>query len=465
VQNVLEGEQVQEVQKTDMRASPAETTGLAGTLRDRILDKSARVGVIGLGYVGLPVACEFARVGFAVTGIDVKSERIAMIAAGRSPIEGDEPGLDVLLSEVIASTRLRASTDYALLADADVITINVDTPVDDSDHKPRYVALRGACKALGAVLKRGALVIVESTVAPGTVDRVVRPELEAASGMTANTDFFLGACPERVMPGRLLANLRNIGRVCGGSTPEIAETMALLYRQVVNALVDTTDVVTAELVKTTENAYRDVQIAFANEVALICESVGADVYKVRELVNKVPQRNMHVPGAGVGGHCIPKDPWLLASAAGDARIRLIPAARAINEDMPLHIGRLLKTALDAKPRGTPASAPRVAVLGYAYLENSDDSRHSPSEALITQLRTEGYDVVVHDPWVEAYKGDVYARVAGCDAAILMVGHDVYRQLDFDALGRQMSHRFLINGRPQSLPITAPGFDVVSVGIG
>ena len=431
------------------------TEDLAQALRDKIETQQTTIAVIGLGYVGLPVACEFARVGFTVIGLDVKPDRIAMIAEGISPIEGNEPGLSELLAEVVHSGRLRPTTDVSALAEADVITINVETPVDDTDHKPRYVALRAACEALGAVLKRGALVIVESTVAPGTVNRVVQPILEAASGMRANQDFFLGACPERVMPGKLLSNLRTISRVCGGSTPQIAETMQALYGQVVNAPIDIADVITAELVKTTENAYRDVQIAFANEVALICESVGADVYKVRELVNKVPQRNMHMPGAGVGGHCIPKDPWLLASAAGpDVPIRLIPAAREINEGMPLHVADLLMQALDeaqvSQTRGSSRRADggaiKVAVLGYSYLENSDDTRHSPSAVLIAHLQAHGFAVAVHDPWVEEYKGDVYERVRGCDAVVVMVGHEEYRVLDLPIFLCDFQCFVLVDGR-------------------
>ena len=266
----------------------------------------------------------------------------------------------------------------------DIFTINVETPVDEQ-HRPNYGALEAACRSIGAVLKRGALVIVESTVAPGTTERTVRPLLEKASGLKAHVDFYLGACPERVMPGKLLSNLRDVSRVCGGGTPETAALMLKLYRHVVNASLDATDTLTAELVKTTENAYRDVQIAFANEVALICESCGADVWQVRELVNKSPGRSMHLPGAGVGGHCIPKDPWLLAHAAqGDVPLRVIPAGRATNEAMPLHTLALLKEGLAAA--GSALAGARVVVLGFSYLEESDDSRNSPSEVLVDRLR-------------------------------------------------------------------------------
>ncbi len=280
-------------------------------LQSKIEQREAVIGVIGLGYVGLPVAGAFADAGFHVVGVEIKSERVEMINAGRSPIEGNEPGLAELLARVTRAGNLRATMDYICLRDADIVLIDVETPIDD-DHKPRFDALKSACTQLGAVLKEGALVIVESTVAPGTTERVVKPLVEQATGRKLNDGFFLGHCPERVMPGKLLANLRALSRVCGGSTPETAQTMIALYRHIVEADLDAADCVTAELVKTAENAYRDVNIAFANELALVCESAGGDFLRVRELVNKSPGRNVLLAGGGVGGHCIPKDPWLLA---------------------------------------------------------------------------------------------------------------------------------------------------------
>lgn len=409
-------------------------------LRQKIHDKTAVLGVVGLGYVGLPVAAMFARAGLRVVGVDIKSDRVATINAGRNPIEGEEPGLGELLAEVVGARRLSAATDYAKLMQADIVLIDVETPVDDV-HKPRYVALKAACASLGPVLKDGALVIVESTIAPGTIDRVVRPLLQ----QTAKGVFYLGACPERVMPGKLLSNLRTLSRVCGGSTPETAETMIELYRLVVHADLDAADPVTAELVKTTENAYRDVQIAFANEVALICEGVGADVWRVRELVNKSPNRQMHLPGAGVGGHCIPKDPWLLAYGADEKTpMRLIPTARAVNDAMPLHVADLVQSGLEQA--GRKITGARIAVLGYSYLEDSDDTRNSPSEVLVTRLRELGADVVIQDPWVAPYQGDVLDCARGCDAVVVMVAHRAYKALDLAALKAVLRTPVLVDGR-------------------
>ncbi len=434
-------------------------------LQMKINEQTATVGLIGLGYVGLPVACIFAGKGFNVIGVDFKQGRVEKINAGESPIEGDEPGLAELLARVVSAGKFQATTDYGQLAAADVILIAVDTPVDQS-HTPQYLALKSACASLGQVLTPDTLVVIESTIAPGTVNNLVKPVLEAQSGLTANRDFFLGACPERVMPGKLLANLRQMNRVCGGGTPEVAETMAAFYRYVAEAELDTADVTTAEIVKTAENAYRDVQIAFANEVAKICEANAADVWKVRQLVNKSPSRNMHLPGAGVGGHCIPKDPWLLAYAAPDeVSLKLIPAARAVNEGMPKHVAEMVVKALTEA--GQVVSQTRVCVLGYAYLENSDDTRHSPTASMVAHLHASVSEITIHDPWVRQYQGDIYQLAERTHALVLMVKHNVYRDLDFERLREIMRTPILIDGRGFFKPDTvqAAGFLYRSIGRG
>jgi UDP-N-acetyl-D-mannosaminuronic acid dehydrogenase len=413
-------------------------------LKQKVQDRTAVLGVIGLGYVGLPVACMFAQAGFSVIGLDVKQERIGLINQGVSPIEGKEPGLVELLAEVVQAGRLRATLDYRQLEGADVVLIDVETPVDE-DNRPRYTALRAACCSLGPVMKDGALVVVESTIAPGTIDGVVRPLLEESSGKVCGRDFYLGACPERVMPGKLLANLRHMSRVCGGSSPEVSDVMVALYRHIVEADLDTADPVTAELTKTAENAYRDVNIAFANELALICEAAGADFLRVRELVNKSPGRNVLLAGAGVGGHCIPKDPWLLAyGAGGKVPVRLIPAARAVNDGMPAHMVELTAEALAASGRDLQGA--RIAVLGYAYLEDSDDTRNSPSAAFVEQIKGRGAQVVIHDPWVEGYQGDVRDCLRGSDAAVLMVAHQSYRALKPEDFKELLRLPVLVDGR-------------------
>lgn len=402
------------------------------SLRARIDDRSAEIAVVGLGYVGLPVACVFAGAGFQVTGIDILKERVNLVNSGRSPIESEEPGLTELLSEVVRSARLRASTDFAAVGSADVVTINVQTPVN-LDQRPDYLALSSATRSLAAFLKPGALVIVESTVSPGTTLGVVKPILEEVTGTREGVGFFLGACPERVMPGKLLSNIRTVARVCGGTNTEVAETMRAFYEHVVEAEIDCAGVTTAELVKVVENTYRDVQIAFANEIALVCADLGEDVWHIRHLVNKVPYRDMHNPGGGVGGHCIPKDPWLLAAAV-QSSLRLIPAARAVNDGMPLEIARIVAAAVAALERSgnsEPHRHGRVLLLGLAYLPESDDDRNSPSAALANELRRLGMEVVVHDPFVPGYLSNLDDVATKCEVAVLMVPHSVYDALSLN----------------------------------
>lgn len=434
-------------------------------LLDRIEAKTAHLVVIGLGYVGLPLAARFAQVGFRVTGLEVNADKVATVNAGRCPIEGKEPGLAELVAGVVAGGRLGATTDYTVCRKADVVLIAVETPID-SVNQPRYRALRSALRALESHLRMGIpqgdapqsqedtaqshrdaaqMLIVESTLAPGTMDKLVQPLLEAGGRRRAGEDFYLVHCPERVMPGRLLTNLTHMSRVVGGNTPKAARLAQALYSHIVEADLDLADCVTAELVKTAENACRDVQIAFANELALICERVGADVWQVRELVNKSPGRNVLLPGAGVGGHCIPKDPWLLAYGASEmVKAKLIPAAREINDYMPLHMAELTRDALDEA--GVEIEDARIAVLGYAYLENSDDTRNTPSITLVNRLEELGAEVCIHDPFVPEYRGDLEECVQGSDAVVVMVRHDEYQAIDLGELRAQIARPILIDGR-------------------
>ena len=433
---------------------------LFAELKSMIFERSAKIAVIGLGYVGLPVAALFSKKGFDVIGVEIKPDRVEKINKGISPIEGEEPGLAELLRETIESGKLRATGNYQELADRDVVLIDVETPVND-EHIPEYHALKSALTSLGGVMKKGALVVVESTIMPGTMRKIALPELEKSSGMTCGKDFFLGNCPERVMPGKLLNNLQFMSRVVGGDSGDTAAVMKDLYKQVVDADVDEADWITAELVKTVENTYRDVQIAFANEVALISEALGANVWRVRELVRKSPGRDMLLPGAGVGGHCIPKDPWLLASGVKglDVDVRLIPVARAINSDMPRHMRELIKS------KAGELKGKKILLLGYAYLENSDDTRDSPAEKLKQILAGDGADVIVHDPYIDEFNTDIYAAAEGCDAAALITAHSDYAALDLGKLHSAMKTPLLVDGRNlwDKQTIRAAGFELVRLG--
>jgi len=298
------------------------------------------------------------------------------------------------------------------------------------------------------------LVVIESTVAPGTTQNIVLPILEETSDLKAGQDFYLAFSYERVMPGKLLEFMVDFPRVVGGIDAKSTELAVELYRTIVKKEITATDVLTAELAKTVENAYRDVNIAFANEMALICESLGVDVYEMRKLINARPDRHMHIPGAGVGGHCLPKDTWLLRFGVKEYGTRdvdtsMITLARSINDAMPDHMARLVEEALAEAGREVKGS--RVAVLGIAYLEDSDDVRNTPAEPLIHALRGKGAWVMAHDPYVWGYEGEELTRdldeaLREADCLALVTKHQMYFGLDLEHVKELMRTPVIIDGR-------------------
>ncbi|MBM4444745.1 MAG: nucleotide sugar dehydrogenase [Chloroflexi bacterium] len=430
-----------------------------------------RVAVIGMGYVGIPAAALLADAGHDVVGIQRRSTRsgwkIDWLNQGRCPIGGNEPELPEILQRVVRAGKFRATDDYSVLGDVDVVLIDVQTPTDES-HTPMYQSLEEASRQVGKHLRAGMLIIVESTVAPGTTEHVVKPILEEVSGLPAGLPQGFGLCfsYERVMVGRLIHNVREYPKIVG-AMDEASRHMAVeLYRSIVRAPVCGTDILTAEVAKTVENAYRDVQIAFANEVALLCESMGTDVHEVRELVNGLPNdasaphanpvRNMHLPGAGVGGHCLPKDTWLLMHGYdryGRSKQQYPPSvlagARHLNDWMPVHMVDLLEDGLKEAGRGIRGS--RIAVLGYAFLENSDDARNTPTVPMVEELARRGATYVIHDPHImdgEGYaiEGDLDRALRQCDAVVLMTKHEQYRSITPERLSGLLNSRVVVDGR-------------------
>jgi len=432
--------------------------------------KEKKLAVIGMGYVGIPAAVLFADVpGFNVTGIQRRSKRsgwkIDHLNKGLSPFPDNEPGIAGLIKRVTTGKKsFHVEDNYNALKDADYILIDVQTPVE-SDHQPRYESLKEVSKKVGESIKRGAFVCIESTVAPGTTQNIVKPIIEENSGLKAGEDFYLAFSYERVMVGRLLHNIQNYPRIVGGLTRESTEIGVDLYKKIVKAPVLGTDCLTAEVSKTVENAYRDVNIAFANEVALMCESLGVNVYKVREFVNNLPNdpsnpaanpvRNMHIPGAGVGGHCLPKDSWLLKYGVDTygkfpVKSRVIIGSREVNDYMPIHMAELTIKALhEAK---VPLDKAKVAILGYAFLEDSDDTRNTPAEPLIEELKKHGIkEIVIHDPYVRKeelpeVERDVYKALKDSDCACLVTKHSEYRNMDLKKVETLMRNKILIDGR-------------------
>jgi UDP-N-acetyl-D-mannosaminuronic acid dehydrogenase len=308
----------------------------------------------------------------------------------------------------------------------DVIIIAVATPVDTTDN-PDLSALTAAIDDVLTYAAEGTLVIVESTVPPGTCAGPISSQVMTQSRLTLNDTIFLGYSPERVMPGRLLLNQLSLPRICGAEQEDVRSLLATFYTEMFGVEVDTTDTTTAEFVKTVENTYRDVQIAFANEVALRCGELGIGFSSVRRLVNKVPRRDVHEAGIGVGGHCIPKDPYLMLNGSrwsGD----LIRSARRVNDRMPLIVCDLVDQWFESS-RDSLRQDRSICVLGHSYLADSGDVRNSPAKVISEELFRRGYRVEIHDPYVTEFSQNLTGKLDSTSLHLLLVRHSEYSSLD------------------------------------
>jgi len=447
---------------------------------------SQKIVVIGMGYVGIPAAVLFADVDeFIVTGIQRRSKRsgwkIEYLNEGKNPIGGDEPGLSELIKKVVEKKSFHVTDDYTKIKDADFTLIDVQTPTDEKGV-PRYESLKEVSKKVGQYIKKEALVVIESTVAPGTTRFIVKPILEKESGMRAGEDFFLAFSYERVMVGRLLHNIQQYPRIIGGINEQSTKKAMNLYKHIVKSTLHPTDSLTAEVAKVVENTYRDVNIAFANEVGLMCESLGVDVFTVRNLVNTLPNdpsnpaanpvRNMHFAGAGVGGHCLPKDPWLLKYGVDTYGIfkvepNVIVGSRKLNMKMPEHMINLLEEALQKQKKSLENA--KIAVLGVAFLENSDDTRNTPTKTVFEKLKAKEAKPMLHDPHVREFEypftKDFDETVKSADAVILMVKHKDYLKIDLQELKEKMNVPIFIDGRNafDKKTLEKAGFTYLGIG--
>ncbi|MGH7847158.1 MAG: nucleotide sugar dehydrogenase [Candidatus Binatia bacterium] len=368
---------------------------LARDLKKKIRDRSAKAGVVGLGYVGLPLGVEMAREGFQVTGIDLIREKVDSVNAGISYVL-DVPS-ETLLSFVSAS-KLRATQSLAAVERLDTLNICVPTPLrKNKDPDLSYVV--AAVEAIRNHIRPGQLIVLESTTYPGTTREVVLPILEE-TGLKVGQDFFLAYSPERVDPGNATYTTRNIPKVVGGVTPRCTEIAVLLYEQFVEKVVSVSSPDCAEMVKLLENTFRSVNIALANEMALTCHSLGINVWEVIEAARTKPFGFMpFYPGPGLGGHCIPVDPYYLTWKAkmNGCEPRLIELAGHINNQMPTFTIRVIADALNE--RGKPLKGSRVLALGVAYKRDTNDIRESPALQVIEGLHEKGASVQFSDPHV------------------------------------------------------------------
>jgi len=432
-----------------------------------------KIGVIGMGYVGIPAAAlfadapEFTKVYGFQRDSPSSGYKIAMLNRGESPLKGEEPGLEDLLKKVVAAGKFQCTPDFSKIAEVDAVTLSIQTPfLNKEDLLPDFSALTEGIRNVGQNLQPGMLVVLESTITPGTTTGLGREILEKESGLVAGRDFALAHAPERVMVGRLLRNIREHDRIVGGIDPVSTQRATELYSPVLTmGNVIPMSATAAEVTKTTENTFRDLQIAAMNELALYCEAMGINVYDVRTGVDSLKgegiTRAMLWPGAGVGGHCLTKDTYHLergVQVLGKGTLdypanepSLFVLARHINDFMPAHMAHLTREGLKRAKR--PVKGAKVAILGWAFLANSDDTRNTPSEPYRDILIADGAQVAVHDPYVSEYPGvpvlpDMNRTMEGADAIVIFAGHNQYKGLKPAAL-RKLSgkaHPVIVDGR-------------------
>lgn len=405
-------------------------SSLKQQLLDKINNKTAKVGVVGLGYVGLPLAVEKANAGYQTIGFDVQEQKVNMVNEGKNYI-GDV--VDENLKKIVGEKILRATTDFSFVKDVDTICICVPTPLD-LYKQPDLSYVVDSTKSVAQYLHKGMLVILESTTYPGTTEEVLKPILEE-SGLKCGEDFFLAFSPERVDPGNKDFNTKNTPKVVGGCTEDCTEVAAALYRNILEGDIHTvSSPAVAEMEKILENTFRNINIGLANEMAILCNRMGIDVWEVIDAAKTKPYGFMpFYPGPGLGGHCIPLDPFYLEWKAKeyDYHTRLIETSGEINDSMPEFVLDNVMKILNKEKKALNGA--KVLLLGVAYKNDIDDYRESPAFKVIELLEKNGADLIVNDPYcpISKYKGKIYNSVEwtevidDSDIVVITTNHSCY----------------------------------------
>jgi UDP-N-acetyl-D-glucosamine dehydrogenase len=410
------------------------TNPLAAALLRRIRQSEIRAGVIGLGYVGLPLAVELARAGYSVVGLDIDDRKVEAIERGTSYIPDVR---DAHLAELVTADRLRATSDFAALARLDTVNICVPTPLRKTKD-PDVSYMVAAVEQVAKYLHPGMLVILESTTYPGTTEELVRPMLEA-TGLKAGRDFFLAFSPERIDPGNAQFHTANVPKVVGGTTATCASLASALYQGAIERVVTVGSTQAAEMVKLLENTFRAVNIGLVNEIAMMCDTLGIDVWEVVDAAATKPFGFMpFYPGPGLGGHCIPIDPFYLSWKAKQSGFdaRFIALAGEVNGHMPHYVVKKIAEMLNANRKAVNGA--RILVLGVAYKRDIDDVRESPGLDVMKLLREKGADIVYSDPHVPFLTAEQWngphalesltldrEALEACDCAVIITDHRAF----------------------------------------
>lgn len=428
--------------------------------------KNLKITVFGLGHIGLPTAALFANEGINVIGVARNKEKLNMINQGKSPII--EPGLDKLVNKAAKSGNLYATDDgLKAVQESNVVIIIVPTPMDKY-NRAELSAVKSTCDIISQALNKDDLIIVESTVPQGTCENIVIPIMEE-SGLKAGEDFGVAYTPERAIPNNTIYEMTHNARVIGGIDQESTEKAVSLYSKITKGkIIRVSNLVTAETVKLIENTYRDVNIALANEIAMICEGLGVDAIEAINTANYHPRVNIHTPGPGVGGHCLAIDPYFIVETAEENGLDapLIKTSRRTNEGMPNHVTKLVIDALNEA--GKPIKGSKVGLLGVAYKGNVADARETPAEPLIHILKEKGAKVYAHDPFtpkdsIESL-GASFAdlnKALSCDCVVLVTDHKNYESISPEMI----KNKIFVCTRPILNPNDFKDKQIIFKGIG
>ncbi|MDG6994357.1 MAG: nucleotide sugar dehydrogenase [Nitrososphaerota archaeon] len=435
--------------------------------------RKVTICTVGMGRIGLPTAAMFAAAGANVIGVDISPQVVLNVNDGVCKFV-DEPGLDKIIEEPVRTGKLRATTDFAsAIPQSDFVIVCVPTPVDHV-KTPDYSAVTVACKTIGKLLKSGMVVIIESTVGPGTVENLIRPILESESGMSAGSEFGLASCPERSDPGNIVGNMKTVPRIVGGINQHTTDIVADLYETLLNVKVyKVSDPKTANAVKLTENLFRDVNIALANEFALVFEKLGIDTLEVIKACATKYNFMPHYPGVGVGGPCLPSNSYYLISEGVKAGHipSLVRMAREINDRMPEHVTELVSEALNEV--GKTIRGSKIAVLGVAYKPEIKDVQLTPMEHVCNNLSRLGAMLDIYDPMfpgesVFGYQSrrSLSQAVNGADCLVIGTAHKEFQKLDLKLLAQLAeSPAAFVDARNVVNPkeVLAAGFSFRGVG--
>lgn len=387
---------------------------------DKINSKNIKVGVVGLGYVGLPLAVEKAKAGFRTIGFDIQSEKVDMVNKGINYI-GDIVNND--LKEIVKKGMLSATTDFSFIKDVDFIAICVPTPLD-KHQQPDISYVKSSAQDIAKYLKKETMVVLESTTYPGTTEELIKPILEKGSGLKCGVDFYLGFSPERVDPGNLIYKTKNTPKVVGAIGKDATEVISCMYRAVLDGdVMEVSSPKIAEMEKILENTYRNVNIGLINELAILCNKMNISIWEVIEAAKTKPYGfQAFYPGPGLGGHCIPLDPYYLSWKAREYGFHtsMIENSMIINDRMPEYCVERASKILNRFKKAINGS--RILILGVAYKQDIDDYRQSPSLRVIDEFRREGAIIDFYDPWIPEYKenGNVYKGLVNLSEEIVKV---------------------------------------------